>query len=137
VALYLSPPHQRCLQGVDRGKFAFFHPLGKTLSPRVLSFIWPDPRNPGQEHSVTLKPAEPEVFIKMYSSPLRRAHYSLFCIALYGTDGIPDDDPALVDVSGAVRSVLIIGGTTGLLLLAATDSSNKQRLKISSISSSV
>ena len=69
----------------------------------------------GQEHSVTLNPGEPEVYNKMYSSPLRQPHFSLFCIALYGTDGIPDDDPALQDVSGAVRGVLIIGGTRGLL----------------------
>jgi hypothetical protein len=58
----------------------------------------------------------------MYSSPLRQPHFSLLCIALYGTDGIPDVGPAL-DVPGAVRGVFIIGGT-GLLLLAATDNSN-------------
>jgi hypothetical protein len=66
----------------------------------------------------------------MYSSPLRQPQFYLFCIALYGTDGIPDDDPTLDDVSGTVRGVLIIGGTTGLLLLAATDSWQRQTVLI-------
>jgi hypothetical protein len=88
---------------VNRDKFIFFKTIAETLSPRVSSLLWPDPRNPGQEYSVTLKPGEPEVFNKMYSSPLRQPHFSSFCIALYGTDGIPDVDPALEDVSGAVR----------------------------------
>jgi hypothetical protein len=86
--------HHTCFRGVDRDNFTFFLPTVETLSPRVSSLLWPNPRNPGQKSSVTLGTSEQAYFNKAdSSSPFRRLRFPLLCTALYGIDGRRGDDP--------------------------------------------